>query len=595
MKTIINKLNILTLLIVSLFFAACSNDDSDNRAYESVQVVGVKVDGTLYMPTHDNGNTTVVLPAGKDLSNVQVELLVENGKASNFINNNLYDMRKPIDLILNGFNGDKVAVKLRVQSPPKLTTFNIEKLDVPSEKVFVSEKSIIVQVDKGTDLTNLVVNMNFVNGSIQQFENGIAHDYTTPVSFSVLGVDGETSYPYDLIITTDPVGPATVKAMSINGIKTSKIEIVEGNVIVPFIQSLTDFTNANIVLEVGYGNTIDPAFTGNSINLMSGNNKVKITGTNGQVTEFTIGVPQLDPEAVFIKDYASTGFAANDLGAVGFSGEYILAGNYTQGTKAPTYFNYKGEKIGQMSVKNTAGIGYGFRKFACDENGLIIGSSLGISAGEQWIYKWNSVTADPESYISFSKASLDVNYNPRAAGINVYGSLLGNAVVTMASAQQTDVFIWKITNGVVGTSKKFTSPIKFGYYASVQPLPDNKGYLLAAAASQLNGIIVLNDKFQEQFRLTGMPMTDLDVVKYNDRIYLAYVVMVGGNTPTMRVCDITDGQESSYKAPILNMPMQDKAANANVTTDAAFKVINGKLHAAFVSSNADMYLFKLEQ
>ena len=144
MKTIINKLNILTLLIVSLFFAACSNDDSDNRAYESVQVVGVKVDGTLYMPTHDNGNTTVVLPAGKDLSNVQVELLVENGKASNFINNNLYDMRKPIDLILNGFNGDKVAVKLRVQSPPKLTTFNIEKLDVPSEKVFVSEKSILI-------------------------------------------------------------------------------------------------------------------------------------------------------------------------------------------------------------------------------------------------------------------------------------------------------------------------------------------------------------------------------------------------------------------------------------------------------------------
>ena len=165
----------------------------------------------------------------------------------------------------------------------------------------------------------------------------------------------------------------------------------------------------------------------------------------------------------------------------------------------------------------------------------------------------------------------------------------------MASAQQTDVFIWKITNGVVGTSEKFTSPIKFGYYASVQPLPDNKGYLLAAAASQLNGIIVLNDKFQEQFQLTGMPMTDLDVVKYNDRIYLAYVVMAGGNTPTMRVCDITDGQESSYKAPILNMPMQDKAANANVTTDAAFKVINGKLHAAFVSSNADMYLFKLEQ
>lgn len=594
MKRLYQLLNIIPLLLMLFIVASCSSSDDDSRSFEGAKIVGVKVDGNLYLPSYGDNGTVVTLPAGKDLSNVQVQLLVANGTVENFTNNAYYDCRKPIDIALAGSDGTEITTKLRVQSPPKLTAFIIEKVDVPAGNVYTSDNSIIVQVDKGTDLKVLKVTMNFVNGTLVDFENGVEKDYTNPVTVNVLGVDGETTYTYSLAITTDPVGPAFVKSMTLNGYATTKIEQI-GNTLVPYVASIMDFSNVNVVLQTGYGNKIDASFTGTGFNMLSGTNKVKITGTNGVVTEFTIATPKLDSEKTFIKTYAELGMLANDLSAVGFSGDYVLASNYTLGTKAPAYYDYSGNKVGQLSTTGAVGIGYGFRKFATDDNGVIIGSSLGLSSGEQWVYKWDDVTSNPSSYLSFSKASLGVDYSPRAAGVNVSGSLSGNAVVTMAIAQKSDVIVWKVNGGVVAAPQKFTAPITFGYYASVEPLPENAGYVLTAAAAGLNGIILLNSNFQEQFRITGMPVTDSKVIKYKNRVYLGYVALLNSNTPTMRICDITDGLEASYKNPIFDCAMQDLAGNANVTTDVGFKVINGKLYGAFVSSNSDMYLIKLEQ
>ncbi len=594
MKRLYQYLYILPLLLVIFAVEACSSSD-DGRGYEDVKIVGVKVNGNLYLPSYSNNGTTVTLPSGMDLSNVQVQLLVANGKVKNFVDNGYYDCRKPMDVALIGNSGSAVTAKLRVQSPPKLSNLIIEQLDIPTNNIYISDNSIIVQVDKGTDLTALKVTLNFVNGTLVDFENGVARDYTNPLSLNVLGVDGETTYPYSLVITTDPVGPAFVKSMTLNGYPTTKVVEQAGNVLVPYVASITDFSSVNLTLQTSYGNKIDPSFTGTALNMLSGTNKVKITGTNGVITEFTIATPKLDPAVAFVKTYSDLGFAANDLSAVGFSGNYVLAANYTQGTKAPCYYDYSGNKVGQLSTTGCTGISYGFRKFTTDDNGVVIGSSLGLSNGEQWIYKWNDVTSNPSNYISFSLTSLGLTYSPRSAGLSVTGSLSSDAVVTMPMAQKSDVIVWKVSGGIVGAPQKFIAPITFGYYGSVEPLPGDAGYVLTAASANLNGIILLNSNFQEQFRITGMPVTDSKVFKYKGRLYLGYVAMINSNIPTMRICDITDGLQSSYSNPIFDQAMQDQAGNANVTTDVSFKVINDKLYVAFVSSNSDMYLIKLEQ
>lgn len=113
MKKLINLIFSM-MCITTLFtvtFSSCSDDD-ENRAYESVQIVGVKVNNELYTPSSVSAaETTVLIPAGVDLSKAKLQLLVINGTA-NFVNDQEYDARKPLDLTLNGFDGTTVQTKL---------------------------------------------------------------------------------------------------------------------------------------------------------------------------------------------------------------------------------------------------------------------------------------------------------------------------------------------------------------------------------------------------------------------------------------------------------------------------------------------------
>ena len=178
MKKLINLIFSM-MCITTLFtvtFSSCSDDD-ENRAYESVQIVGVKVNNELYTPSSVSAaETTVLIPAGVDLSKAKLQLLVINGTA-NFIDDQEYDARKPLDLTLNGFDGTTVQTKLRIQSPPKLVSFIIEGMTVPNSDIHTGEESLIVQVPEETDLTTLKVTMEYINGTIMDFQNGVTLDY----------------------------------------------------------------------------------------------------------------------------------------------------------------------------------------------------------------------------------------------------------------------------------------------------------------------------------------------------------------------------------------------------------------------------------
>lgn len=603
-----NKFNICeiacVLALFALLFVSCSNNE-DSRSYEAVKIVGVKVNNELFTPEYSDKTTTIVIPSGRDLSKVKLQLLVANGELVNFSNEKECDCRKPLNISLKGYDGTQVETKLRVQSPPKLTTFVVAGLNVPQEDIHVSSSSIIVQVPKKTDLTALKVTMEFTNGTLTDFENGKALDYTKSYSIHVKGVDEETIYPYEFVITTEPVGPAFVKAMVINGLETDSIVVKDKNVIVPYIPSLIDFTSSDISLKLGFGNKVDPAFSGKGMNLLTGTNKVKVTGTNGVVTEFTIGVPQLSLKPVFEKSYASLksllGIADNDLSAVGFSGSNILVANYTVGTKCPAYFDLTGNKIGYLDADGVNVTGYGFRKFATDVKGAVLACSLGMSSGEQWIYKWNNLNSKGEPYISFSKSSLGVTYNPRAAGINVSGSLDGDAVIVLTIAQNTDVFVWKVKGGVLDPKPlKYSFPYdKTSYYWSIEPMPfGTDGFVgFATTANTIfgNGIMAMNSTMGELQKLSGIVITDGRIMKYKNRIYLAYTAQLNTNKAEMCICDITDGQLSSYQKPIFDKIMLENGANGNATVDADFSVINGKLYAVFTSSNVGLYLYCLEK
>ncbi|MDR1624365.1 MAG: hypothetical protein LBS04_05265 [Tannerellaceae bacterium] len=586
------------LALLSLLMVSCKDDNNNAREFEETKIVGVKIDNELFTPEYTEGETKVILPAGKDISNVKLQILVANGSLTDFQNEIEYDCRKPLPVKLKGYNGTTVETILRIQSPPKLSFFVIEGLSVSAGDVFESLSSLIVQVPETTDLTRLKVTMEFTNGTLVNFENGKELDYTSPRNFSVKGVDDETVYPYEFIITTEIVGPAFVKALKVNGIETDSVTI-NGTVLTPYVPALFDFTSANVELLVGYGNKIDPSFTGSNVNLMSGDNKVKVTGSNGIETEFTIGVPQLSFAPLFAKKYSDLGFASDNLSAIGFSGSYLLAANHSAGNKLPVIFSLTGENVGRMDATGVDATSYGIRKFATDDKGAVLVLSLGMSAGDQWVYKYDSATGQGSKYINFSKVLLGVDYNPRSAGISISGSLDGNATIIIPMAQRTDIFVWTVTGGVLNsTPQKFSFPYTgTSYYWSVQPMPAGiKGFTGLATANNSgfsNGIVCFDETMSETQKLTDMVVTDGKTIKHKDRIYLAYTAH-SNSKGIMRICDITDGTLESYKTPIFNQAMSVTAGNTNATVDADLSVIEGKLHVAFACTNVGLYLYCLE-
>lgn len=586
------------LTLLSILFISCSEDE-DNRAYESAKIVGVKIDNELFTPSAiAEGETKIIVPAGRDLSKVKLQVLVANGDVIGFANNSEYDCRKPISLSIQGSDGTKVDTKLRIQSAPKLVSFIIKGMTIPNTDIYESSNSLIVQVPKNTDLTGLEVTMEFSNGTFVDFENGKSLDYTNPRNFTLKGIDDETIYPYDLIITTETVGPAVINSIVVNGIMTDSI-VVKDKKLIPYLPSMMSCSSVDIELNVGFGNKIDPGFNGKGLNLMTGDNKVKVTGTNGVETEFIIGIPQWSFMPLFAKKYTTLknelGYKDNDLCAVGFSGNNLLAGSYTV-TKAPIYFDFSGHKAGELNVTGVDPTGYGFRKFATDDKGAALALSLGMSAGEQWVYKYNSVSAQGEKYISFSKASLGVSYNPRSAGISIVGSLDGDATIIIPMAQQTDIFVWKVTGGVLNsTPKKYSFPYTgTSFYWSVVPMPIGMtgfiGFATTNNSAFPNGIVCLDANMVETQKLTGMITTDGKVIKYKERIFLAYTAH-SNSKGVMRICDITDGQLDSYKNPIFEQLMEETGSNGNATMDADFTVIDGKLYAAFACTNIGLYLY----
>lgn len=364
MKNIFIKLNGM-LLFMAMFLVtmitSCSDDD-DNRIFEEARIVGVKINNELFNPASSTETETVInVPAGRDLTNVKLQILVSNGDLVDFVNEAEYNCTKPMPITIKGYDGNTRQINLCIKSAPKLLSFVIKGMTIPAEDIHESADRLIVQVPKGTDLTALEVTMEFANGILQDFKNGVAKDYTNPCKFTLLGVDETTIYPYELVITTEPVGPASVSAIIVNGIESDSI-LVDGNVLSPYIPALMNFSSVDVELKVGFGNTIEESFTGKGLNLLNGENKVKVTGTNGIATEFTIGTPQLSVNHLFAKSYGDLGYAANDLTAVGFSGNYLVVGNYTAKDKTPAYYTLEGDYVGQMSAEGVNPSGYGFRK-----------------------------------------------------------------------------------------------------------------------------------------------------------------------------------------------------------------------------------------
>ncbi len=599
MKTIL-----YCFLIGIVLSASCKKDVTDNRTTEAAKIVGVKVRDVLYtVPVSTASEAVISLPAGMDLSSIKTEVLVANGALVDFKNGEKNDLRLPLDLQIKGENSGIVTWKLIVQSPPKLASLTVDGLELQKDKIFFGKTTLITQVPKGTDITKLAARFEFLNGTMQSYTNGTVKDYTNPFKLNVLGVDAKTIYPYDVIFTTEPVGPAYLKTITINGTPTDSLQITS-NVVQPYVPYLSNFTAASISFAVGYGNIIDPAFVGTNVNMYNDFN-VKITGSNGVETTFTIKRPLIASVPVMERTHDQLQFAANAGSSAAFSGNNVLICSHSMIAGAAAalginVYDLTGNYIKGLAKTGTnfdGGAVTGIRKFATDSDGKVLGVQLGAGAGaatDLKIFKWNSVDdIAPTAYITYNQTSLGLAYAPRAAGINISGSLAGNAVITVPVAQKQDVLVWTVTNGVLNTTpQKLTFPYTgSGYYYSVESF--GTGFIGAATGTNFNGINIMNSTLGESLKVTGLATTDIKTITYNGRKYAALTILAG-TKHIFRILDLTTQDQKSLDNPIMNIVSNRTISNANNTVDSDFGIINGKLHVVFFGTNDRVAVYKLE-
>lgn len=597
--------SIIYVFLIGLFLlTSCNEEVIDNRTTEEAKIVGVKINDVLYtISTTIPYQASIELSDGVDLSVIKTEVLVANGTLIDFKNNDKNDLRLPIDLQIKGENGQNTIWKLIVRSAPKLVSLTADGLEIPKEKVFFGKTTIITQVPVGTNITRLAARLEFINGTMQNFTNGTPIDYTTPNKLKVLGVDGVTVYNYDVIFTSEPVGPAYLKKIIINGTPSDSLQITN-NVVQPYVPFLSNFTASTISFITGYGNIVDPTFVGTNANMYN-DLTVKITGSNGVVTTFTIKRPLIVSVPVMERTHEQLQFAANAGSSAAFSGNKVLICSHAMlaGSTAAlgiNVFDLSGSYIKGLTKTGTnfdGGAVTGIRKFATDADGKILGVQLGAGASattELKIIKWNSADDDtPLAYITYTQTSLGLAYAPRAAGINISGSLAGNAVITVPIAQKQDVLVWTVTNGVLNTTpQKLTFPYSgSGFYFSVEAF--GTGFIGAATGTNFNGVNIMNSTLGESLKITGVATTDIKTITYNGRKYAAFTILAG-TKHIFRILDITTQDQKSLENPIMNIVSNRTISNANNTVDSDFGIINGKLHVMFYGTNDRVAVYKLE-
>jgi hypothetical protein len=594
------------LLIASILLSACG-EEQDSRIYEPAKIVAAYVNGELISTNNlstVNEHAIVTLPPGTDLSKLKVRLTVINGELIDFPTDVETDFRLPRPVRIRSYNDMEETHTFQIVSKPLLLDFYIEGMTVSREQMFIGENSIIVQVPAGTDFSALKVTMGFKNGELSGFTNDTALDYANPIPFNVIGVDG-TVYPYELIITDQEVGPASIQNVIANDAQVETIEVDEatGNVQLYF-KTLTNFAAASLTITTGYGNAFVDFTNGTVVNLWNAP-VVKIKGTDGITKEFKFLKPKLELAENFRKTPTDLGFGADGGSALCFSGEYIVAATHN-GTAGIHYFDLTGTKVGSLTLPSTVNMGNavtGLRKIASDDNGAIVGINLaaGGAVGTAYnIYKWNSVTdQNPVVLCSFTASALGLTAT-RTNGINVQGSLNGNAVITVPITTSKVVLKWTFEGGnlVNATPEKISldgNESNFGNYSSVEQYPGKPNTLVAGLAiTGFGGIRSYVGGATAISVATTANSTDLRMKVIDGRTYLAHTVW-GNARHTFHFKDITDDNEAAYRYNMLwDGAFVATTSNGNATVDADFALINGHWYVAYLGTNGGIVCYTLK-
>lgn len=245
----------LTLLLLTFWIAvlsSCSSDDPTPKSADAkitsfkFSSLNPEVVGTI---DEVNGKIAVTVPPGTSVTSLAPTIVSSPKATVEPASGTAKDFTNPVSYTVTAENGSKktyvVTVAVQKKSDKELISFAFNELDPVVAGVINSvDKTVALQVPKGTSVTALKPTIAVSGGATVSPASDVAQDFTNPVTYTVTAEDGSTKQ-YVVTVTV---------------LKSSLKRILIFNFTEPPTTGTIDETAATVNLLVPYGTSVTMLF-----------------------------------------------------------------------------------------------------------------------------------------------------------------------------------------------------------------------------------------------------------------------------------------------------------------------------------------------
>jgi len=260
LKNIVRYAAGMLLLLPFFLLNSCSDDDDnfDDVVPDFAQAIirSFEVNGEFAQIEHSSATITMTLPAGTDLSSINVMLSVPEGTTVTPESGSIIDFSSgPVvfqTMAENGANREYTAM-VGAFGDPKILSFTIgENAGV------IDEDNNTINVEIGSqdgDIANLAPNFVIADGTSVDVASGVSRNFTSPVTYTVLSNDGFSASEYTVVV--NQIEGPKINSFTIE--ESSGVIDNEENTIYVSMPAGTDLTNLSPIINLPEGQSIDPA------------------------------------------------------------------------------------------------------------------------------------------------------------------------------------------------------------------------------------------------------------------------------------------------------------------------------------------------
>lgn len=249
----------LFLILPFVVLYSCSDDDNFTDVvpdFSEAIIRSFEVDGEFADIDHTSATISMTLPAGTDLSAIQVELQTPEGTSVEPASGSTVDFTEGAVIFKtqaqNGANREYTAM-VAAYGDPKILNFSIGE---NAGEIDHTNNTITVEIgSQDGDITNLTPNFVIPEGTSVDVASGVSRNFTNPVVYTILSNDGYSAAEYTVMVNQ-------IQAPGITSFKIGEAEGIidnEENTIYISLPPGTDVSDISPEIEIPEGQSITPA------------------------------------------------------------------------------------------------------------------------------------------------------------------------------------------------------------------------------------------------------------------------------------------------------------------------------------------------